>query len=108
MQKVQMFHFALVKVRGPMGIHREERMSLCDAGAVSHDRRTYKVGDDGWIDVPTEVFEAIKDRHFPHVSGNGYMKWCTPAEVDETVRLGIADKLPEPKRTARAKSAQTT
>lgn len=96
MQKIQMFHFALVKVRGPMGIHREERMSVCDTSTLNHSGKTYAVGTDGWVEVPTDVYESIKDRHFPHVSGNGYMKWCTPSEVDETSRLGLVDKVPEP------------
>lgn len=90
MQKVQMFRFARAKVRGPMGVYEEERMSPCGTGSVSHDGKEYRAGPDGWIEVPVAVHQAIRHHHHVHPLG-GYTKWCTPAEVDEPERLGLVD-----------------
>ena len=110
MQKVQMFHVARVRVRGLNGIQQEERLRVCDSDSVSHAGKEYKAGDDGWIEVPFDVYESLKRVQIKHQSGNGYMKWCTPADVDETIKLGLADRVPQPREPARraAKaSAQT-
>ena len=106
MQKVQLFQFARAKVRGPMGVFDEERMSSCGADTLSHGGKEYNVGPDGWIEVPPDVFEAIRRMHHRHPV-KGYTRWCTPAEVEEPLRLQLVDRAPAPSRRAAKASAQT-
>lgn len=100
MQKVQLFRFSRAKVRGPMGIYEEERMAPTGADSIHHAGKEYRAGEDGWISVPTEVYEAVARMRHKHPHG-GYTKWCTPGDVDEPERLGLVDRPERPR--ARAK-----
>lgn len=97
MHKVQLFHFAPKKVRGPMGVYTEERMASCRAESINHGGKDYVAGDDGWIEVPTHVLNDIKNMRHKHPV-SGFTKWCTPAEVDEPAALGLVDEVPVPRR----------
>ena len=111
MQKVQRFHFKRAKVRGPMGVYEEERMQSAGADSINHGGKKYEAGDDGWIEVPFDVYNAISRMRHKHPAG-GYTKGGTPNDVDEPLRLGLVDKAAEvappaaPRRTTRQRTTE--
>lgn len=111
---LQLFRFAKVSVRGPMGVFEETRMFPAKAGSISHGGITYLPREDGWIEVPYDVaLELLTKRHHDPSDrrGSAFSRFCTPEEVDEQVRLGMAEnvQMPQeatPKRTpAKAKAS---
>lgn len=90
--KLQAFLFKRVKVRGPMGLHEEERGFPTGSGDISHAGNLYPADEHGWAEVadPTQA-QALKALRFTHPLG-GVVRYCSPDEVDENLRLGLIEQ----------------
>lgn len=109
--QLQAFLFKRVKIRGPLGVFEETRVSPTGSGDLSHAGRRYPADEAGWVEVPYDQAIELKKMVF-HREDGGYIKYCTPDEIDENLRLGLTDQnsirppvvRTEPEPVAKAKS----
>lgn len=91
---VKQFRSLNVRVPDPLrpGRHAmEERLLATGATSISHDGKSYKANDDGWIDVPVHVGEDVLKGRYPRGE-----RFLTPEEVGEHVGFGAikAEEMP--------------
>lgn len=89
---LQQFLFKRVRMRGQMGTFEEERMTPVGQGPININGRSFEPDEHGWVEiVPFDVAMELKSHVF-HQENGGVIRYCTPDEVDEVMRLGLMDR----------------
>ncbi len=102
---IKQFRSVQVRVPDPMRPGKrtfEERLIPTHAGSLSDNGKTITADVDGWFEVDHELSQRLLKIRHP-----GGERFYTPDQVDEQVRLGLAqsdegDKLPKAKKPVRA------
>lgn len=107
---IKMFKEQQVRVQDPLRPGRrifETRLNPSGGSGLSHEGGKYEADEDGWIEVPEEVGQALTK-----FRGQKGEKFYTPDEVNEEVVAGRikeddGDALPQKQRQAAQVPPQT-